>query len=197
MSLRKPPTCALLAISLATVPLACTPGAPNDTPESEVFGEDETASTSSETAGDGGVTPGVEAHFAWYSDAKGPDPVMAFDWRMESGLRASAEGTAFNLAAANSADFRWRASIPALVSGTYSCEAEATMELVFYTKVGSATWSSAEPMGTCTIEITELGAVGEPVLGRFSGVLVAGPSMLGETVRVTDGVIELVRDPDV
>jgi hypothetical protein len=77
--------------------------------------------------------------------------------------------------------------LPALARGTYACPGIQYLNL----DAGARDSNSAGSADCCTIQIIRSGAVGEPIEGIFSGILVHQP--LQSWVKVEDGNFTVLR----
>ena len=75
--------------------------------------------------------------------------------------------------------------------GTFNCTGDV---YVTYT-VSRGTWSTFRTGASCTITITNYGAVGQPLAGTFSGKLTYLFGVTG-TKTFTNGTFTATRDPD-
>ena len=80
-------------------------------------------------------------------------------------------------------------SLPALAPGIYACPAAGIEYLNL--AAGGRDSNSAGSVNCCTIQIIRSGAVGEPIEGVFSGILVHQP--LQSWIKVEDGHFTVLR----
>ena len=80
--------------------------------------------------------------------------------------------------------------------GTFGCnDLEPTVNIVIQAQNddGELTIFDGNNFGTCTLTVTEYGAVGQPMRGTFSGELAASGM---ETITIANGSFELIRGSD-
>jgi len=79
--------------------------------------------------------------------------------------------------------------VPAQV-GTFTCNSGVSM---YYQTAGHAQWGGYSSFGTCSVTVTSIGALGQPVNGLFSGTLDAQFGGAAGTRTITNGQFAIIQ----